>query len=183
LARARAASGASNLELDARDGSARLKHPHAGIEEGGFLKGYALDRMAAVLQESGVTDAVLDFGGQLLVFGEPRQLGVAGPIARGDEAYSLTLSHGSLSTTGTSEHGRHILNPHSGQRCPAWGSVSVVADTGLDADVLSTALYVMGPIEGRAFAESHHLAALFQPTGADAFWTTALATTHPTGSK
>ena len=46
--------------------------PQAAVEEGGFLKGYALDRMAAVLRRAGVRAALLDFGGQLLAFGRPR---------------------------------------------------------------------------------------------------------------
>src|SRR5262252_1633146 len=46
LAHARAASGARLLFLDPERGMARLGHPDAALDEGGFLKGYALDRMA-----------------------------------------------------------------------------------------------------------------------------------------
>lgn len=177
LRQARAASGAALLELDAS--TARLKDPHAAIEEGAFLKGYALERMAAVLRKRGATAGLLDFGGHLLVFGHARTAGVAAPGDRGHEAFELELERASLSTSGTSERGRHLLDPRTGERSPAWGSVSVVADDALDADALSTALYVLGPVDGRAWAEAHDVAALFQPLDAPAFWTKALTRRAP----
>jgi thiamine biosynthesis lipoprotein len=162
LAHARAASGARLLILDPERGVARLGHPDAALDEGGFLKGYALDRMARLLVAGGVQDAVLDFGGQLLVLGRPRAVSLSAPDDRHRATFGFVLHPGSLSSSGTSEHGRHILDPHSGLRSPAWGSVSVVASDGLTADVLSTALYVLGPDRGLAWANAHDVAAVFQ---------------------
>lgn len=79
LDRARAASGARLLFLDRDHGVARLGHPDAALDEGGFLKGYALDRMAGMLTAAGVRDALLDFGGQLLLLGRPRSVALAAP--------------------------------------------------------------------------------------------------------
>jgi thiamine biosynthesis lipoprotein len=179
LAAARMASGARLLLLEPKTAAARLADPRAGLEEGGFLKGYALGRMASVLRQAGATAGVLDFGGQLLVFGAARVASVAAPGDRERAAFELRLENASLSTSGTSERGRHILDPRTGARCPAWGSVSVVAEDAFDADVLSTALYVLGPVDGRAWAEAHHVAALFQPFDAPAFWTHALDRRNP----
>ena len=165
LARARAASGAALLSLDLKQGVARLGHPDAALDEGGFLKGYALDRMARLLEAEGVRDALLDFGGQLLVLGRPRPVSLSAPDDRHRATLSFVLPAGSLSSSGTSEHGRHILDPHTGLRSPAWGSVSVVAADGLTADILSTALYVLGPERGRAWADAHDVEAVFQRPG------------------
>jgi FAD:protein FMN transferase len=165
LDRARAASGARLLFLDRDRGAARLGHPDAALDEGGFLKGYALDRMAGLLAAAGVRDALLDFGGQLLLLGRPRTVALAAPDDRHRVTLSFLLRAGSLSSSGTSEHGRHILDPHSGLRSPAWGSVSVVAADGLTADVLSTALFVLGPERGLAWANAHEVAAVFQRPG------------------
>ena len=165
LARARAASGAALLSLDVERGVARLGHPDASLEEGGFLKGYALDRMARLLEAGGVSDALLDFGGQLLVLGRPRPVALSGPDDRHRPTLGFVLHPGSLSSSGTSEHGRHILDPHTGLRSPAWGSVSVVAADGLTADILSTALFVMGPERGLVWADAHDVEAVFQRPG------------------
>jgi len=162
LAAARESSGASLLVLDLERGTAQLRHPQAALEEGGFLKGHALDRMARVLQKAGVRAAVLNFGGQILVFGSPHRAAIADPQDRHRTRTEVWLSDASLSTSGTSEHGRHILDPSTGQPSEAWGSVSVIAPDGLTADILSTALFVMGPERGLRWANAHQVVALFQ---------------------
>lgn len=179
LTAAREASGARWLALDRVRGVARLTHPRAAVEEGGFLKGYTLDRMAAVMKEAGVTSGVLDFGGQLLAFGRPTAAEVASPVDRQTASFAFTLDDASLSTSGTSERGRHVLDPRTGRPSPAWGSVSVVAADGLTADVLSTALFVLGPDRGRAWAEAHRVTALFQPADGPAFTTSTLVAHAP----
>jgi FAD:protein FMN transferase len=158
IEKARKASGADLLDLDAPSGTARLKHPHAGVEEGGFLKGYALDRMR---NASGAPSGWIDFGGQLLAWGKPRPVAIADPKVRRRARLDLVLQDASLSCSGTSERGRHLLDPRSGLLCQEWGATAVVAPKALTADVLSTALYVLGPDLGLAWAEDHDVAAAF----------------------
>ena len=158
LERARQASGSSLLVLDRKAGTARLLDPEAALEEGGFLKGYALDRMRAVAARP---SGLLDFGGQLLAWGHPVEAAIADPLDRQRPRLMILLKDASLSSSGTSERGRHILDPRTGEPCPAWGSVAVVASEGLTADILSTALYVLGPERGLAWAERHGTAAAF----------------------
>ncbi len=158
LERARQASGSSLLVLDRKAGTARLLDPAAALEEGGFLKGYALDRMRAVAARP---SGLLDFGGQLLAWGHPVEAAIADPLDRQRPRLMILLKDASLSSSGTSERGRHILDPRTGEPCPAWGSVAVVASEGLTADILSTALYVLGPERGLAWAERHGTAAAF----------------------
>lgn len=158
LAEARRASGARLLDLDLERGTARLRNPAAGLEEGGFLKGYALGRMKAA---AGTSSGLLDFGGQFLAWGRPVVVSVADPRDRQRSRFTFFLRDASLASSGTSERGRHLLDPRSGQPCPAWGSVAVVAAEALTADVLATALYVMGPKAGPRWAENHGVAAVF----------------------
>lgn len=160
LAQARAASGSRLLRLDVRHGTAQLDHG-AGLEEGGFLKGYALDRMKLALTRKGCPSGCLDFGGQLLVFGTAIQVSIADPKDRQKPRFALLLKAASLASSGLSEHGRHIVDPRTGGLCEDWGSVSVLAANGLDADCLSTALYVMGPEAGLAWSRRHRIAAIF----------------------
>jgi thiamine biosynthesis lipoprotein len=135
----------------------------AWLEEGGFLKGHALDRVREKLVEGGAGSGLLDFGGQLLAWGRAEAVAVADPTDRQRPRLTFPLANASVSTSGTSERGRHLLDPRTGQPCEAWGSVAVVRPTGLEADVLSTALYVMGPTLGLAWAEAHGVAAAFLP--------------------
>jgi thiamine biosynthesis lipoprotein ApbE len=48
----------------------------------------------------------------------------------------------------------HVLDPRTGRPVPAWGSVTVVAQDPFVADLLSTAVFAMGPDSGAAFADS-----------------------------
>jgi thiamine biosynthesis lipoprotein len=136
----------------------------ARIEEGGFGKGYALDRMLAKIDG----DAVINFGGQIIVRGTKR-VAIAQPRHRDRAALEVTLHDESLSTSSGSEKsfrigGRafsHIVDPRTGEALPPRGSVSVIDRSALVADVLSTALYVMGPREGLRWARRHGVRAIF----------------------
>ena len=179
LQRARAASGSRLLSLDLEKGTARLLDPAAGLEEGGFLKGYALDKARTAARQLAAHSGLLDFGGQLLAWGTPRRVFIADSRDRQSERLVLWLRDASLSTSGCAERGRHILDPRSGELCPDWGSVSVVMPSGLDADVLSTALYVMGPDLGLAWADRHRIPALFLPHGQAPRASEAFTALHP----
>ncbi len=161
LRRARAAAGVRLLSLDAAAGTARLLHPEAGVEEGAFGKGYALDCALFKLREAGVPSGLLDFGGQLLAFGPASPVSLADPKDRARPRLSLMLKEASLSTSGASERGLHILDPRTGRPRTAWGSASALAPTGFEADCLSTALFVMGPVAGLRWASAHGVAACF----------------------
>lgn len=135
------------------------------FEEGAFGKGYAVDRM---FERIVAPEAMIDFGGQIKVRGTLR-VSIADPERRDHAVLAFTLENASLSTSSGSEKtfiagGRrfsHIIDPRSGQALPPRGSVSVIADDALSADVLSTALYVMGELEGLRWADANGVAALF----------------------
>jgi len=141
----------------------------AAFEEGAFGKGYAIDRMLDVLREHGAASALVDFGGQLGAFGETRDVSIADPEQRKTAFADLTLMNESISTSSGSEktfvaNGKrvtHIIDPRSGDALPPRGSVSVIHRSALTADILSTALYVMGPDAGLAWARQHGVTAIF----------------------
>ena len=168
LASARAKTAIGNLTMRAPR-TILLAHG-ATIEEGAFGKGYALDRMLALLPEE--ANPILNFGGQISVRGSAT-VTIADPRRRDRAIVELTLTNASLSTSSGSEKffvagGRrfsHILDPRTGEALPPRGSVSVIANSGLEADILSTALYVMGDADGLRWADAHDAAALF--VGAD----------------
>lgn len=144
---------------------ASIRSGRAPFEEGGFGKGYAIDRM---LQTIDAPHVVINFGGQVAVRGESK-VAIADPSRRDVPIAELTLSDASVSTSSGSEKsfqsgGRtftHLIDPRSGEALPRRGSVSVIATDALTADVLSTALYVMGPSDGLRWANDHRVRALF----------------------
>ncbi len=178
LAQARTASGVRHLHLGFKKGSARLEQG-AGIEEGGFAKGYALDRMRDQLTQVGIASGCLDFGGQLLAFGKAKAVSIADPKDRLLPRFSISLKNASLASSGLSEHGRHIVDPRSGRLCGDWGSVSVLTASAFDADCLSTALYVMGPEGGLTWAKRHHIAAIFLLNDGRVLMSPGFAALHP----
>lgn len=166
LEAARGAAGWASFAFDEVGRTVTRRSGRAWLDSGGFGKGAALRSMAAVLRGAGVRSASLDFGGQLLVYGAPPEgrggweVEVAHPSRRGEGVERLVVREGSVSTSAQSErfvevdgarYG-HVLDPRSGLPVPAWGSVTVVAGDAVVADVLSTALLVMGPEAARRWA-------------------------------
>lgn len=134
--------------------------PAAGIDEGAWGKGWALDKAAEALRDAGAASFVLDFGGQVLAGGGATAVAVAHPRDRARTVATIRLKNASASTSGNSERGLvvngrragHLLDPRTGEPAPDFGSVTVVAPDALTADVLSTAFFVLGPEEGMALS-------------------------------
>ena len=176
LAEARDATGLEHFVFR-RGGASALatrEVPGAWLDTGGFGKGAALRAAAAKLRTAGIASAALNFGGQVVFLGAGPDRGgwlvpVAHPAHRHRPVAVLRVADASVSTSAQSEryvsvngarYG-HILDPRTGRPAPAWGSVTVVSADPLAADVLSTALFVLGPHAGAAYARQHGIAALF----------------------
>ena len=106
-------------------------------------------------------------------------------IATPDQARKPVLSvllpeRSSVSCSGCAERGRHLLDPRSGRLCPDWGTVAVIAGSGLEAEALSTALYVEGPDCGPARAEALGAAAAFLLHGGELRMSRAFQGLNPT---
>lgn len=167
-ARAAKTSGLTLLTFDsARCTATRLSY--VAIDVGAFGKGEALDRAAALM---GRDPWMIDLGGQVSaggLTGDGWPVAIAHPRNRKRPHMRVTLRHGSLSTSGGSERDvtvngtrvGHIFDPRTGRPAPFAGSVTVWHERGLVADILSTALYVMGPDEGLRWAAANQVAALY----------------------
>ena len=175
LAAARAASGLDQFVFDDQTHTVRRTLNDSWFDTGGFGKGIALRWARRALREGGVESALINFGGQILAIGsdereQPWEVTVPHPSRRRTPAVTLAVRDASVSTTSQSErfvtlYGArfgHVLDPRSGTPVPAWGSVTVVADDPGLADVMSTALFVMGPDSGLAWlGDRTDIAALF----------------------
>lgn len=163
------------VQVEAASRSLRYRARGMGLDFGGIGKGIALDAAAAVLRRHGTTSARLDFGGQTLVFGAGPdeggwRLGLSDPDERDQVVGSIVLRSGSLAASGNAERSKtdaqgrtvsHLLDPATGRPARYQGSVTVIAPDATSADALSTALFVMGPERGLAWAEANGLDVLY----------------------
>lgn len=148
-------------------------------------KGYAVDKAAEALEALGVTDYMVEVGGEVRAKGEspkggPWRIGVERPQYGGRSVQEVVLlGSGAIATSGDYRNFRmvdgkrfsHTVDPKTG--CPighSLASASVLHASCAWADAYATALMVLGPEAGRAFAEKQGLAvSLLVHTGEDRF--------------
>lgn len=133
------------------------------LDLGAVAKGYAGDRAAALLSAQGVTSAKLELGGNIHVLGakpdgSPWRVAVRNPEGEGYAGVVEVTDRAVVTSGGYERYFEadgviywHIIDPHTAQ--PARSglrSVTIVARSGLLADALSTALFVMGADEAAA---------------------------------
>jgi thiamine biosynthesis lipoprotein len=162
LAEARACVGMNKVTLDIDRQAVRFDRPGVELNFGSIGKGYAIDRMAAILRSRGVRHALLSAGASSVVAvgggreGWPidlRPRRARAPVGR------VRLRDGAVGSSGAGEQffeidGKrygHVLDPRTGWPASGVLGVSVIARDAADADALSTALLV----EGAALAEPY----------------------------
>lgn len=169
LAATRAAVDYRRLELDADTRSVFLPEDGMGVDVGAIAKGYAADEAERILRDAGVDHALLDFGGNILVIGAKTdgsawRIGVQRPDAERTRYIGIiSVTDRTVVTSGPYERFfvedgvryHHILDPATGY--PAQNGlqqVTIVAERSMDADALSTSVYVLGLEAGRELVES-----------------------------
>lgn len=161
LATARVPGGFGALEIT--PAGAIRNHPALQLDAGSFGKGLGLDAAINALREAGIEHARIDLGGQVSILGSAIELPLSHPTERDRPLLKLRLGSGSCATSGNATRSHtvsgkqlgHILDPRTARPVQNFGSVTVLAPTGVQADCLSTALYVMGPTAALSYAEQH----------------------------
>ena len=166
-------TGFENLSLDA-DACLITRNRAVLIDVGAFGKGDALDRVWDYSVDAGVDGWMIDLGRQIMVHGTPPgrdawNVDLARPSNRTEAALTIDMTEGSLATSGGSERDigtgeeriGHILDPRTGHTVRRELTVTIWHPRALVADILSTALYVMGMDEGLRWAETEGIAAVF----------------------
>ena len=170
LAAARAATGLTHVRFEAM--ACRVTRlVDLSLDAGGFGKGEALSRLFR--QPAGSGAWMVNLGGQIAVSGAlpagAWPVAIAHPARRAESGLELGLAGGSLATSGASERSYdveggtvvHILDPRTGRPLHRPESVTVWHEDPLVADILSTALYVLGLEAGLQYADEQRLAAVF----------------------
>lgn len=148
-------TGLKYLVLDDDNYSVQVLQSGLHIDLGGVGKGFALDRMAAVLSEWGISRAMLHSGySTVLALAAPANeegwpVALKHPLS-GEVIRYKTLIHSAISGSGI-QKGAHIIVPGSGKAVEDNLAAWVTASTAALADALSTALMIMTKVQTEEF--------------------------------
>jgi len=147
------------------DGTIRFARENMAITLDGIAKGYIVDRASDILRRHGVVNHLINAGGDIKTSGlaaEGRKWTVAIQDPSKNRHYPdvIAMTSGAIATSGNYEvfYDRekvfhHIVNSRSGLSPLLSASVSVTAPTVMEADALSTAVFVLEPADGVAFID------------------------------
>ena len=162
----------------------RKQHGTLSVDLSAIAKGYAVDQVAEALARRGFRHLLVDVGGELRALGNNPEgkhwrIAIETPGARqGAFQQILAATNVGVATSGDyrnyfEKDGRrysHTIDPRSGRPIEhRLASVTVLAESAMQADGLATALMVMGPDKGQQLAEREGIAALFIIRHADGF--------------
>jgi FAD:protein FMN transferase len=154
--------GARHVALDDRTHSIRFDSDGVELDLGGIAKGYAVDRAAEILRESGITSALITSGSSIRAIGSPPgrsawPVEVDDPTDRSMHMTTIDLKDQSISTSGCHEKsfkmaGKtycHIMDPRTGRPIEGILGATIVTPSGVEAEALSKAVMILGVEKAR----------------------------------
>ncbi|MBZ4665282.1 FAD:protein FMN transferase [Mahella sp.] len=156
------------LQIDVSSGTIGLPERNMSIDLGAIAKGYAGDEAARIFKEYGVKSGIISLGGNVVVVGarpdgNPWRVGIQNPFKpTGNYVAVVEETDKTVVTSGTYERyfikdGKryhHILDPSTGYPADnGLASVSIISDKSIDADALSTTVFLLGPEKGMELVE------------------------------
>jgi thiamine biosynthesis lipoprotein len=142
--------------------------PWGRFDPTGYVKGWAVERAAAILSAAGSASHLVNGGGDVQCAGGrqapgesgqdaaavPWRVGVADPFDRSRLAVVVEAADCAVATSGTAERGAHIVNPRAGKPAAGLASLTVTGPSLALADACATAAFAMGPALARDWTES-----------------------------
>lgn len=185
IADARSRLGASELQLDLVAGTVS-KPARLQLDLSGIAKGYAVDRVAELLQSRGFSAYIVEIGGELRVQGRRPDdsnwtIAIEQPDTGQRAVQALFDTRGeavALAGSGDYRNYRiiddvrqsHEIDPLRGIPVQhALAAVTVLAANAMEADAWATALMVLGPSDGMRVADRLGLSAYFIIRAGDAW--------------
>ena len=159
--------GDSLIEINGNQ--VRLTDPNASIDLGAIAKGYIADQMKTYLVKQGVTSGIINLGGNVLTLskksnGSFYRIGIQKPFSNTGESVAIidvadksVVSSGNYERYFKVEHKiyHHILNPKTGYPVEnELSEVTIISDSSLDGDALSTTCFSLGLKDGMELIES-----------------------------
>jgi len=155
------------LEIRPERQAALLKKAGMKLDLSAIAKGYAAEQALLVLKSKGISSALVDAGGDIVVSGAPPgrpgwRVALQKPKADTGAERAVTLKNVAIATSGDAyqyveiagKRYSHILDPRTGLGTTDAASATVIAPDGMTADALATALCVMPPARGLRLVNS-----------------------------
>lgn len=162
----------NDIKLNENESSAMLARKSQMLDLGGIAKGYAADIAIEIYKKCGIESAYINLGGNVKVLGSKPvkdgkttwNVGLQNPFKKRNEICGIiSVTDKTVVTSGNYERYFesnnkqycHILNPKTGYPVDSEiASASIITDSSIKADALSTALFVLGFAKGIMFLES-----------------------------
>lgn len=155
-----------SIKLEQYKRSVRFDSQNSKIDLGGIAKGHAVDRCIEILKSQGIKNAFVNAGGDSRVIGRKKErlwyIGIRHPRDDSKLIVNLPLENVSISTSGDYERFfikdniryHHIIDPSTGDSARELQSVTILAENSVDADALSTSVFVLGSDAGMKLVNS-----------------------------
>jgi len=163
--------GWQHVHLDPATRSVQFLHSNQlELDPGGIGKGYAVDRVVALLHDLHITRALISAGSSsLYMIGAPPgedgwPVQIPDPTHPGVTLQTLHLHDVSLSTSACSEkhfvqNGHdycHIFDPRTLVPVEGMLQTTIISPLAIDSDALSTGLFVTTPEQSRTILDQHY---------------------------
>ena len=161
IARSIALIDYQKIQIDREHGTVFLKEKGMRIGFGAIGKGYAADKVKALMVELGIEDGVVNAGGDLISWGQrpdgkPWSVGISDPSDSRKIIARLQATNMAVVTSGNyrkyleidGKRYCHIIDPKTGWPVEQLASVTIVTKDAEVADALSTTVFVLGKIDG-----------------------------------
>jgi len=168
--------GYKHLQTDCAQPALKKDIAELVLDMSAFGKGYATDRVAAILDEAGIENYLVEVGGELRLRGHNADnakwaIGIEAPLPNQRRPHTIVhLTNTAMATSGDYRNYfeadgtrySHTIDTRTGRPVThSLASVTVVDNDGFRADALATALLVMGPDAGMELATRESMAVLF----------------------
>lgn len=127
-----------------------IRRPDGEVDPSGLVKGWAIREAARVLERNGITDFIVDAGGDIECRGtngqgEPWRVGIRNPFHQDQIVKVVVPGNGGVATSGHYVRGAHIYDPHTGGPAPdELASITIIGPDVYEADRFATAAFAMG---------------------------------------
>jgi thiamine biosynthesis lipoprotein len=151
--------------IEVEDNNISFKKEGMSVTLGGVAKGYIVDKVLEYLEANGVKNAMVNAGGDIATLGKKANgekwiISLENPDNTAEKIATFAVADEAVTTSGNyyryfdpEKEAHHIIDPRTGYSANECISVTIITENATIADVLSTSVFVLGPVEGMALVE------------------------------